>query len=370
MKILLILPTLEIGGAEKYTISKANNLVDKGHEVNICTLNDESGLEYTINENIKLIRLGNKNALSLKKVLKFNTILKNENFDVIHSHLYKSDLLNYISSYFSKKEQRITTEHSSSSKRKKFKIFGVVQRELYKRFDLVIAISESVKSHLEEWTGVSSSKIQTIYNGTSVNLRTDSDILAKYKEIQSRKIILGTVARLEWRKDLETSIQAIKDVREKTDLNIIYRIYGDGLERKKLENLIQKEYLTDIVFLEGYVNNIEEIIDDIDVHILPSIEEGFGVSVIETMARGIPNIVSNAGGLKEIFENESMNLKNNIFEKGNSSMLSEKIINLLSDEQKLIDISIESRNTVQNRFTIDSNVNNIFNALKERENMQ
>ncbi|MFD1929262.1 glycosyltransferase [Sporosarcina siberiensis] len=350
MKVLLLINSLQIGGAEKHVVTTANNLVNNNIEVYVCSVSNKIAQRNKLDERVTFYSLGEDENLSLKKVWRLGSYLKKNKIDIVHSHLFLSDIYNFLSSFTHyKKIKRISTEHSTSSRRKKYKSFGFIQRLIYRRFETIIAISNAVKIHVLKWTGVSHRKLVTIHNGTEIDIKPQKEIIEKYSQLTFRKVRIGTLARLEHRKDLRTSLRSIRYLVYKlgyTDFH--YTIYGDGPQRNMLESYANELEINDFVDFPGFQSDINEVIDDIDIHILPSIEEGFGISIIETMARGIPNVGTVTGGIPEII---SDSINGYLFNCGDYKELSNKLLTLMKEKEKILEFGIVASEQVRKKYT-------------------
>ena len=113
----------------------------------------------------------------------------------------------------------------------------------------------------------------------------EMEILEKKKK-KNRKLIM--IARLENKqKRIDLAINAMKNLQ---DFNLI--IYGDGSDKKFLEDLIRKNNLNN-VFLYGGTNQVKEVLDNAGIFIMTSDYEGYGITNIEAMRRGLPIILRN-----------------------------------------------------------------------------
>lgn len=83
---------------------------------------------------------------------------------------------------------------------------------------------------------------------------------------------------------------AIKSMKRLPNFNL--KIYGDGPDREKLERLIEKEKIEN-VYLMGGTNKIQEVLDEASIFIMTSDFEGYGITNIEAMRRGLPIILRN-----------------------------------------------------------------------------
>ncbi|MBI4399976.1 glycosyltransferase family 4 protein, partial [Candidatus Micrarchaeota archaeon] len=114
--------------------------------------------------------------------------------------------------------------------------------------------------------------------------------------------------------------------------NAKFIIAGDGPNRKDLEDELEKRQI-DNVTLTGWIPNkkIQKYFYAADVYIMPSDEEGFPRVLLEAMACGIPFVVSNVGGVRDILTQEQQEF---MITKGDFNAFSQKLAQLLNNKQK------------------------------------
>lgn len=204
-------------------------------------------------------------------------------------------------------------------------IFNIIEKiGLKLPVDKYIAISNSTKNKLIK-NGVSEKKIKIIYCGVDFteigNINHDG-----------KKYDICAVGRLLAYKRFDDLIRVVSIL--KIDFpRISLCIVGQGPERKKLEVLVKELNLGNHVTFLGYLpshKDVLEIMASSCIFCLPSQAEGFGISVIEAMALGVPAVVSNIPALVEVTDNGQGGL---LFETGNATDLSDKIKILLSNDK-------------------------------------
>ncbi|MEM4536762.1 MAG: glycosyltransferase, partial [Nitrososphaerota archaeon] len=137
------------------------------------------------------------------------------------------------------------------------------------------------------------------------------------------------VARFEKVKGLETLIKALPKIIEVfPDIKVV--LVGGGAEEKPLRELTEKLSISKNIELQQFRPDIERVLEDAAVFVLPSIYEPFGMAAAEALASGIPIIVSRTGGLREIVEENVNGFSFNI---GDWGELSEKLLLLLSNSR-------------------------------------
>lgn len=129
----------------------------------------------------------------------------------------------------------------------------------------------------------------------------DAEKIIENKEFKKDKLKIITLSKLIKRKNLDLVIGALS----KVDFDFEYSIYGEGKERNKLEKLIKKYGLQKKIKIYPCVkhNEIWDELDKNNVFILPSINETFGVSYLEAMARGLVVVGTKGTGIDGVIEN-------------------------------------------------------------------
>ncbi len=113
----------------------------------------------------------------------------------------------------------------------------------------------------------------------------DLELFCGIKEKNKKLIMIGRIYNEDKRYDL--AISAMKKLKEFTLL-----IYGDGPDLKYLKDLVSKEKINNVIF-KGPTNNIVKALDEASIFIMTSDYEGYGITNIEAMRRGLPIILRN-----------------------------------------------------------------------------
>lgn len=181
-----------------------------------------------------------------------------------------------------------------------------------------------------------------------------------------KKIHFLTVARLQWVKGLEYTLQALAILNEK-NIPFYYTVIGEGHERERLIFAVHQMGLDNRVSFAGSSPHydIKKHYKKADIYLQYSIQEGFCNAVLEAQAMRLLTIVSDADGLPEnVINNET----GWVVPKRNPALLSKKImevINLTATDK--MEISSNARKRVLREFKID-NQNKLFNSFFNNKN--
>lgn len=348
MRILYVINSLNIGGAEKLCVELIKLALDKNIKIDIYVLNNcDSTFKKELEDiNINIFNCGTNNYKSLSHL---NWLLRNKkNYDVIHSHLSYSQYYVALIRLFDKKIKLITTEHNTFNERRKYKIFKFIEQYMYEAYDKVAVINEANKKAIIKWQRNIRDKIVVIENGINLNKfingnagNINDSIL---KDNSKKKILM--VAAFREQKNHKLMIDAMKDISEDKILILV----GDGnkYEKKKLEKQVEYNDLKSRVIFLGNRTDVENIMKCCDLFVLPSLWEGFGLVAAEAMASGLPIIASNVEGLSQVVDGVGV-----LFENNNKKDLVDKINLFFSKDEMEKKEIIKKGIRKSKKYTID-----------------
>lgn len=203
-------------------------------------------------------------------------------------------------------------------------------------------------------------------NQTHVKITPAIDIEKfKYSEHAINKIFkITTIARLNWIKGLEYTIDALSNIK-KEGFDFEYTIIGEGEEYERLKFAAYQFGILDNVKFVGKKKQCEvvEILSKTDIYIQYSIQEGFGNSVLEAQAMGCICIVSDAEGLSENVLNTETGF---VVAKRNPKLLFEKILDVIHlDKKRKLEMISKSVSRLQTDFNLDIQKHEFINFYVE-----
>lgn len=348
MKILHIITSLELGGAEKLLLDLIPSQKKQGESVELLVLDTKNQvfLEDFIKRGVKVHTLKTNNKKSFKNIFEIANLIKKENFTVVHAHLVHSQIWTSLAKRLVKKVKFITTEHSTSNKRRDNEMFKILDKFIFNSFDKVVAISQGTAESLVKWIGLSLKKLEIIENGVSLRA-----FMGRPRERKGDKLIM--VSRFHQSKDHLTVLRALKSLPK----NYILTFVGEGeTEEKVLREVKMLELESRVQFL-GFSNGVPGLLKRHDIGIQSSNFEGFGISALEAMASGTPLVASNVPGLSEVVGDGGL-----LFELGNEKDLVEKIL-LLEDKNFYLE---KSKDGIKNslRYSIENTAKKYISLYK------
>jgi glycosyltransferase involved in cell wall biosynthesis len=296
----------------------------------------------TINKQVKIYcvnRIAGCKYQLLSAYMKINQILKTEKPDVIHCHDNK--LLPF---FFLNRKKTCLTVHNVN-----------LSCLFMKYYQKVFAISSAVKDDVKCRTGVDST---VVYNGINV----DEYETRKNFDLNNKPLKTVLLSRLfPQQKGQHIAIEALSLLAKndsKMDIQLYFIGTGDALN--ELKQLAVEKHVENNVIFCGQKDRgwIQKNLKDFHLLIQPSLYEGFGLTVIEGFAAGLPVIASNIDGPEEIFKILNAGLP---VEAGNAEDLAEKIKivynRYLSDNIQQSNYLITDKNNLK-VFDIQTTVDN------------
>lgn len=205
-------------------------------------------------------------------------------------------------------------------------VFKNLSKKIWNRAGKVIANSSDLKNLALESSPLQ--KIDVIYNGIDIN-----EFIPLNKRIENSKLKFISTGRLTKRKGYDNLIKTFRNLKD-YELTLI----GEGDEEIHLKNLAV-EYKVNVQFLGKQPHDkISAYLQEADIFVLPSINEGMSNSILEAMSCGLPIITTDTGGAKEIIKKNGY-----IVEKGHEESLGKALQAYLSNKTLLKEHSIESR---------------------------
>ncbi len=241
-----------------------------------------------------------KNFSAYKALCK---LIKEKNFDTIYCHEPVGGALGRLAGHASKCNV-IYIAHGFHF----FKGAPLVNKYLYyciEKFlsrytDVLVTINEEDYRASQKFYAKKTYKINGIGIDTQKFSKVpNSDELRKILELEKEDFILLSVGELSKRKNHSIIIDALKKI---DNLRIHYVIVGDGELHNYLKEKIKDSNLENQVHLIGYRTDVYKLCNSADVFIMPSLQEGLSVALMEAMASGLPCVASKIRGNVDLIE--------------------------------------------------------------------
>ena len=367
IKILFLIPSLRIAGAEKICSSICDNLNYSEYDVYLISLSNEIPLFNTINNkyDINLFTCDEpKNLkfpwLSIKALYKFYKYIKEIKPDIVHSHLWGNhSIYLYMFLLIKNRSKFIATIHNSefhyTSPKLVMKYFLIMENTIYRLLKFnIVSISENVNEMVRKKLYYHS--LTRIDNGIDIKKFYPSEIIRnktrKSLEIENKYPILIHIGRASEVKRQIDIIYAVSFLKDKYEDVILLLVGRDNKE--EYGPLVNKLNLSNHVLFLGVSENVMEIINCADIGIFPSLYEGLSLALAEQMSCGLPMIVSNIASLKEIADDGDSALLVPIKD---PRAISDAVIKLINNPELLNKLKDVGRKSVIKKYSLVNMVN-------------
>lgn len=337
MKIVHCIFNFDMGGSQVLIVDMLNELCPL-HEVSLIIINNDEyseALLKKLNKKISVYKInrtaGSRNPFS---ILRLNLLLRKLKPDVVHCHNNKIINLFIFPSFKS-----VFTVHALG-----------LDISAVKKYSTAIAISNSVSRDIEQRSGA---KTETVYNGIPINyFRARHNYSIDEKETIKIVQISRLVHEL---KGQDILIKAIHKLFKENNADISLDFIGDGKSFDYLQAMPETLELKSKINFLGEKDRtwIQKNLSRYHILVQPSIYEGFGLTVIEGIAAGLPVAVTNNDGPAEIMNEIQSDF---IFQKNDVDACAEvlvKIIDLYKSNQ-IIEITRNAKNIIKNKYSIQS----------------
>ncbi len=360
-------PPRIVGGIARHCNGLAKALAQKGHEVQVITLDFPGAPDYEEIQGVKVYRtateLGHPNFLTW--ALLFNHFMekrvaevsRESDLDVINVHDWLTAFAG-ISFKHHRKKPLIATIHGTEIGRAQglhnpdsFTIDGIEWWTTYEARKVIVT-SGAMKAEIQGHFDVPQEKIEIIPNGINpkkYNAQVDrSAVRGRYGVNPDEKLIL-CVGRLVPQKGIEYLIKSIPRIAARYPQARVI-IVGEGWLRGHLERVAQSTGHQWRITFTGWIPDQELIalLNSADVLVVPSIYEPFGIVALEGMAAGVPVVASDIGGLAEIVEHEHTGI---LAYSKNPDSIAWAVDRVLSDPEHSKWLVHNARETVQKTYS-------------------
>jgi glycosyltransferase involved in cell wall biosynthesis len=294
-----------------------------------------------------VLNLPLKNSIDVKSAWKLANYCRQNSIDIIHAHNGKDYWLAGLAKIFNPKLKVVITRHILAPLKT-----TKPHRWLYNKIDKVIAVSQAVKKAI---TVFPPEKIAVVYNGIDIEkfAAAPAGKLRKELGLAATTKIVGMVGRVNASKGHLTFIQSIPEIiAQNPDTVFIVAGGGDTEELKKINS--------DVYFL-GERGDIPEIMKDLDVFVMASHNEPFGLVTVEAMASGTPVVAANSGGTAEIIADGANGL---LFPPEDPARLAQAVIKVLTDNKLAGKLKAGVINMAQ-KYDIEAMATNIRNIYQD-----
>jgi glycosyltransferase involved in cell wall biosynthesis len=300
---------IEPGGGERLAVENAVLLDPRRFERSLCITRWDDRLQRMEPARSLLARLreGDVRIIKLRRSSKANVaawvplfrILRDERVDVLHAHMFGSNIWGTILGQLARVPTVIAHEHNWAYDTLGLRPF--LDRELVARFsDAFVTVSEASRQLMIEHEGIDARDIVVIPNGIASRPAGDRARVRAELGISEHAPVVGSVGNLRAEKAYEVLIEATVRLRRSVGPELRVLIAGEGRQRLALERLVDERGVAGTVTLLGMRSDIPDVLAALDVAVCCSDYEGSPLTVMEYMEAGLAVVATRVSGVLDV----------------------------------------------------------------------
>lgn len=330
MKITHLITTIERGGAENQLVVLVEQQVLMGHTVEIFFLKGKSELAQLFESvGAKVVR-DYANKSPILQLIRLRMVFRNYS-SILHCHLPRAELMGALMSRNCQETHLVITRHNTEKffpKAPKI-ISSFLGRYVTKKAKMGIAISDAVAAfNYENSESHTNFQFKKVYYGYPSRALKPGDSGSNLIKLPSGKFVYGTIARLVPQKNISLLLQAFAALDSKVREESVVCIVGSGILEASLKIEASELGIQQQVIWIPRTSDAKKYLYEMDVFVLPSNYEGFGLVLLEAMEAKLPIIGANNTAISEVLACNSGQL----FETNSVADLSQALSDMRQDK--------------------------------------
>ncbi len=335
-KILYVIWSLGLGGAEQVVIRLAAGLDRKRFHPVICCLNEPGPFANQAAEHgIEVVALHKRGPYDLRVIPRLIRVIRERRIDIVHTHLWGANLWGRLAAKLAGVPV-IITEHNVDVWKRWHHV--VLDRWLSRWTARLLAVSQHVREFYEAH-GIGLGRWQVIYNGVDTPPTPPSP---------APRDVVGWIGRLVPAKAPQVFLEAVARASHQVP-RLKALIVGDGPLRAELEAQARRLGISDRVIFAGLRQDVPSLLTGMEALVFSSEREGLSIAMLEAMAAGTPVIATRVGGTPELIEDGRTGL---LVPSGDARALAEALATVLRDPALADRLRQSARERIEREFSL------------------
>ncbi|WP_423141284.1 glycosyltransferase [Parablastomonas sp. CN1-191] len=306
MHVFHVITTLSKGGAESHLADLTAGLAERGVRQTVAFLKGDGFWTAAMNaRGIATIDLGAKRYADLAAIARLRAAIAAARPDLVHAHMPPGELYAVLA-LIGQDVPLVTSKHNDTEPFYRGPGAAAIERFCAGRARRVIAISQAVNDYFAaQWPARLARKLVTVRYGLSPvpggaeAARAARGLRAEWG-VGADEVLFGIVARLVEQKSIPTLLRAFAKLRAESAQPVRLVLVGHGPLEDELRALTHELGIAAAVIFAGFRTDIPAVMRALDVFVLSSIYEGFGLVLLEAMEAAVPIVASGISAIPEI----------------------------------------------------------------------
>lgn len=372
IKVLFLLRTLRIGGAERQVIETISRLNPSLFESKLYCFAGGGPLQnlvrqYDIDATVfpppdGKMSFCRRSLIYLKRLLALCRYIGKERPDIVHCYSYSASIYGGIAAKLAGVSVLITTRRNLGHFKDGRPFYQIFENLVNLLTDAVFVNSEAVKRDVLQREKIDVNKLYVLYNGVDVSLYAPQNTNSRHSlnkrdlGIPENAPVIGIIANLHPHKGYKEFLLAARNVHQQYPEARFLCIGEDRGIQQELENLVYETGLEQFVLFLGLRTDIPELLSLFDIQVSTSYEEGFSNAILEGMASGKAIVATAVGGTPESIVHEQTGL---LVPAHNSDILAHAICSLLERPAFALQLGLNARNRAKEHFSLEKMIDKL-----------
>jgi len=370
-RVLFIVPSLRRAGAENQIVQLVNGLSTDKFEKHLLTYLPDDALRTSVaTESVTYHKLDRKGRLDFAMAGAIGKIIDENEIDIIHCTLLNALLYGVLGTRSARRKPALVCAiHTTKPASLKHALaVTLLYKHFLKRCEQVWFMCHSQAARWIEEMPFLEEHHHVVHNGINVE-DFDPDLFVQagrdFRDelgIPGSAKVICSVAGLRPEKLHRVLVQSFKSLTQRLRDDCYLLLAGVGQLENELKERTQASGLCDRVFFLGEISDVRALLAASDCKVLASAAETFSMAMLEAMAMRVPVVSTRVGGAGEAIEDGESGV---LITPGNVEELSNKLLVLLSDERKLVDMGRQARKTIIGEFAYSKMIERSTRKLLE-----
>lgn len=348
IRILQLIDSLQVGGAEVLAVNIANALSNEGVESHLCVTRNEGPLKEYIEPAVQYLFLKRKKTVDIKSIYKLKNYIKYNNISIIHAHS-TSYFIAICVKLILPKLKVIWHNHTGN-----YVYIRGLKLVFFKSCTSYVDYIISVNKDLDFW---SKTILKNVKGSCIKNFPVFMDLRKSTVLKGAKRNRIVHVAGFRKPKDHLTLLNAFKIILNQeptSSLHLIGKVYK-GIYSDSIKTFISDHNLSKYVFLYDVRSDIKNILDQADIGVLSSDSEGLPISLLEYGLAKLPVVVTNVGDCAAVVTNKQV-----VVPPKRSDKLADAIVCLIKDQELRDKVAFDLHAEVLKNYAIENSIKKII----------
>jgi glycosyltransferase involved in cell wall biosynthesis len=376
IKVLRVIARLNVGGPALHVAYLSAGLADRGYDTTLVAgslaRGEESMAVVAESRGVTVVPLDELHreiapVQDVRAILRLARLIRRERPEILHTHTAKAGAVGRVAALLSGSARPAIIVHTFHghvlrgyfNPLKTF-CFRLLERWLATFTTTLIAVSPEVRDDLVRLGVAPAQKFEVVRLGIELDERLDATDDARAETRRSLGVpngafLVGWIGRMTAVKQTDDVLRALDGLR-KRGVDAYLCLVGDGPDRAHLERYAHELGIVRRCLFVGYQDDIGRFYEAIDALVLPSLNEGTPVSVIESLAARKPAVATRVGGIPDVIRPD---IDGFLVDVGDTEALAEDLARLARDPELRAAMGAEGRARVVERYAVARLVNDI-----------